>query len=55
MTRARYAQMFGPTTGDRIHLGDTSLLARIERDLGTYGEEGITGVGKTLRDGNGIE
>ena len=55
MTRARYAQMFGPTTGDRVRLGDTSLLARIERDLGTYGEEGITGVGKTLRDGNGIE
>jgi len=55
MTRARYAEMYGPTTGDRIRLGDTSLLARIEHDLGTYGEEAITGVGKTMRDGNGIE
>jgi urease subunit alpha len=55
MSRRRYAEMFGPTTGDRIRLGDTSLLARIERDHGTYGEEGITGVGKSLRDGNGID
>ena len=55
MSRARYAEMYGPTTGDRIRLGDTSLLARIEHDHETYGEEGITGVGKSLRDGNGID
>ncbi len=54
MSRTRYAEMFGPTTGDRIRLGDTSLLARVAHDLGTYGEESITGLGKTLRDGNGI-
>ena len=55
MTRARYAELYGPTVGDRVRLGDTSLLARIERDLGTYGEEGVTGLGKTLRDGTGVE
>ncbi len=55
MTRARYAALYGPTAGDRIRLGDTSLLARIERDLGTHGEEGVTGLGKTLRDGAGVE
>ena len=55
MTRERYADMFGPTTGDRIRLGDTNLLARIEHDHITPGEESITGVGKTLRDGNGID
>ncbi len=55
MTRERYAAMFGPTTGDRIRLGDTSLLAMVEDDLGTYGEEGITGVGKSLRAGAGID
>ena len=38
MTRERYAAMFGPTAGDRIRLGDTSLIAMIEHDHGTYGE-----------------
>ena len=55
MTRERYAAMFGPTAGDRIRLGDTSLIAMIEHDHGTYGEEGITGVGKTLRAGAGMD
>jgi urease subunit alpha len=55
MTRAAYAAMFGPTTGDRIRLGDTDLLVKIEHDHATYGEECVTGVGKTLRDGAGID
>ena len=55
MTRAAYAAMFGPTKGDRIRLGDTDLLVRIEHDHATYGEECVTGVGKTLRDGAGID
>lgn len=55
MTRAAYASMFGPTTGDRIRLGDTNLLLKIEHDHATYGEENVTGVGKVLRDGAGID
>ena len=55
MTRAAYAAMFGPTTGDRIRLGDSDLLVKIEHDHATYGEECVTGVGKTLRDGAGID
>ncbi|MBT5434191.1 MAG: hypothetical protein HOK83_11105, partial [Rhodospirillaceae bacterium] len=38
MTRQRYADMFGPTTGDRIRMGDTSLLARVESDSIIPGE-----------------
>ena len=54
MSRRRYAQMFGPTAGDRVRLGDTGLLALVERDCIRHGEEAITGLGKTLRDGAGI-
>lgn len=54
MTRAAYVAMFGPTTGDRLRLGDTELLLQVESDHATYGEECVTGVGKTLRDGAGI-
>ena len=54
MTRERYAALFGPTTGDRIRLGDTSLVARIEHDHATHGEEALTGLGKTLRGDAGI-
>jgi len=54
MTRAAYVAMFGPTAGDRIRLGDTELLLEVESDYAVYGEECVTGVGKTLRDGAGI-
>ncbi|MEO7735096.1 MAG: urease subunit alpha [Kofleriaceae bacterium] len=48
--RATYAQIYGPTTGDTIRLGDTQLIARIERDHTTYGDECKFGGGKVLRD-----
>jgi urease subunit alpha len=51
--RAHYADMYGPTTGDRVRLGDTGLVAEIERDLGSYGDECKFGGGKVLRDRQG--
>ena len=45
--------MFGPTTGDRIRLGDTDLIIEIEKDFAVYGEEAKFGGGKSLRDGMG--
>ena len=51
--RAAYADMFGPTTGDRVRLGDTDLLIEVERDLTIYGEEVKFGGGKVIRDGMG--
>ena len=54
MTRADYARMYGPTTGDAVRLGDTSLLAEVERDHAAYGDESLHGGGKTLRDGLGL-
>jgi urease subunit alpha len=54
MTRAEYAAMFGPTTGDLMRLGDTELWAEIEHDYTTYGDECLHGGGKTLRDGLGL-
>ncbi|MGR3541718.1 MAG: urease subunit alpha [Hasllibacter sp.] len=51
--RARYADMYGPTTGDRMRLGDTDLWIEIERDLTTHGEEVVFGGGKVIRDGMG--
>lgn len=53
MTRKQYADLFGPTTGDKIRLGNTNLVLEIEKDLRTYGEEAVYGGGKTLRDGMG--
>ncbi|WP_060989755.1 urease subunit alpha [Photobacterium leiognathi] len=53
MTRKQYADLFGPTTGDKIRLGNTDLILEIEKDLRTYGEEAVYGGGKTLRDGMG--
>ncbi|KAJ1963149.1 Urease [Dipsacomyces acuminosporus] len=53
MDRATYAMTFGPTIGDRIRLGDTSLWAEIEWDATVYGDECKFGGGKTLRDGMG--
>ncbi|MGR3742693.1 MAG: urease subunit alpha [Pseudooceanicola nanhaiensis] len=54
MTRADYAAMYGPTTGDLIRLGDTELWAEIEHDFTSYGDECLHGGGKTLRDGLGL-
>jgi urease subunit alpha len=51
--RRAYAEMFGPTTGDRVRLADTALIAEVERDFTTYGEEVKFGGGKTVRDGMG--
>ena len=51
--RAAYAQMFGPTTGDRVRLGDTALWIEVERDFTVYGDEVKFGGGKVIRDGMG--
>jgi urease subunit alpha len=51
--RRTYADHFGPTTGDRVRLGDTRLLVRVESDLTTYGDEAKFGGGKVIRDGMG--
>ncbi len=48
--RRHYADMYGPTTGDRVRLGDTGLEAEVERDAATYGDECKFGGGKVLRD-----
>jgi urease len=53
MARADYAAIFGPTTGDRVVLGDTSLVVRVEHDYTHYGDECKFGGGKTLREGMG--
>src|SRR5260370_3749763 len=53
MRRAAYAQMFGPTVGDKIRLADTDLLIEVEKDFTTYGEEVKFGGGKVIRDGMG--
>jgi urease subunit alpha len=51
--RRAYAEMFGPTTGDRVRLADTELWIEVERDSTTYGEEVKFGGGKVIRDGMG--
>ncbi|MBL8707232.1 MAG: urease subunit alpha [Rhodospirillales bacterium] len=53
ISRAAYADMFGPTTGDRMRLADTELFIEIESDRTTYGEEVKFGGGKVIRDGMG--
>src|SRR6266498_2395339 len=53
ISRAAYADMFGPTTGDRVRLADTDLIVEVERDFTTYGEEVKFGGGKVIRDGMG--
>ena len=51
--RRAYAEMYGPTTGDRVRLGDTDLIVEVERDHTVYGEEVKFGGGKVIRDGMG--
>ena len=53
ITRQAYAEMFGPTTGDRVRLADTELWIKVEKDLTIYGEEVKFGGGKVIRDGMG--
>jgi urease subunit alpha len=53
ISRATYADMYGPTKGDRVRLADTELFIEVERDLTTYGEEVKFGGGKVIRDGMG--
>ena len=53
LDRRAYAQMYGPTTGDRVRLADTELVLEVERDLTIYGEEVKFGGGKVIRDGMG--
>jgi urease subunit alpha len=53
ISRRAYADMYGPTTGDRVRLADTDLFIEVERDLTIYGEEVKFGGGKVIRDGMG--
>ena len=53
LSRQAYADLYGPTTGDRVRLADTELFVEVERDLTTYGEEVTFGGGKVIRDGMG--
>src|SRR5687768_2666252 len=51
--RSVYADMFGPTTGDRVRLADTDIIIEVEKDFSVYGEEVKFGGGKVIRDGMG--
>jgi urease subunit alpha len=53
MKRSDYADMFGPTTGDKVRLGDTSLVLEVEKDCAVYGDECKFGGGKVIREGMG--
>ena len=53
ISRKAYAEMYGPTTGDRVRLGDTELYIEVEKDFTTYGDEVKFGGGKVIRDGMG--
>ncbi len=53
ISRQAYAEMFGPTVGDRVRLADTALVIEVEKDLTVYGEEVKFGGGKVIRDGMG--
>jgi urease subunit alpha len=53
LSRAAYADMFGPTTGDKVRLADTALVVEVEKDFTIYGEEVKFGGGKVIRDGMG--
>ena len=52
--RKEYSELFGPTTGDKVRLADTSLVVEVENDVLVHGDEAIFGGGKTLRDGLGL-
>ncbi|WP_273837432.1 urease subunit alpha [Halococcus sp. PRR34] len=54
LSRRAYTDLYGPTTGGQVRLGDTELFAEVEDDLRTHGDEAVFGGGKTLRDGLGM-
>ena len=54
ISRARYAELYGPTTGDRVRLADTELIALVENDATVYGDEAVFGGGKTMREGMAV-
>ena len=51
VNRANYSAIFGPTTGDKVRLGDTDIIIEVEKDYASYGDEAKFGGGKTVRDG----
>src|SRR5215212_10968941 len=51
INRIKYANLYGPTVGDKVRLGDTELFIQIEKDYTVYGDEAKFGGGKTIRDG----
>src|SRR5476649_1178881 len=51
--RSTYADIYGPTVGDKVRLGDTSLILQVEKDFAVYGDECKFGGGKTIREGMG--
>ena len=53
LSRKQYADLYGPTTGDRVRLADTELIIEIEKDYTVYGDEITFGGGKVIRDGMG--
>ena len=53
LPRRQYADLYGPTVGDRVRLADTDLLIEVERDFTSYGDEVKFGGGKVIRDGMG--
>ena len=53
LPRRQYADLYGPTVGDRVRLADTELLIEVERDFTSYGDEVKFGGGKVIRDGMG--
>ncbi|MGO3799376.1 MAG: urease subunit alpha, partial [Vibrio casei] len=53
ISKRAYAEMFGPTTGDRLRLADTELWLEVEKDFTVYGDEVKFGGGKVIRDGQG--
>ncbi|HCV20747.1 MAG TPA: urease subunit alpha, partial [Gammaproteobacteria bacterium] len=53
ISRQAYAEMYGPTTGDRVRLADTELFIQVEKDRTSYGDEVKFGGGKVIRDGMG--
>src|SRR5262245_48815634 len=53
ISRRTYADLYGPTTGDRVRLADSELIIEVEKDFTTYGDEITFGGGKVIRDGMG--
>ncbi|GBG29449.1 Urease [Hondaea fermentalgiana] len=54
VSRKQYAGLYGPTTGDKVRLGNTDLWIKVEKDYTTYGDEAVFGGGKVLREGMGM-